>query len=148
MVNYFRKYSWIIIVMLCIIGGTIYYMVTGGSGFTMGTDSEKIGIVSGDTSLFIWYDDMESVNMVDIPEDFGTEVAAGTGNNTVYGSYKNDKYGLYTVYLYTKKQTQCIEIIHKDGVLLINDSSAKKTQSLYDTLISKTGLQTEQSAAD
>ena len=137
MVNSLRKNSWIIIVLLCIIGGTIYYMVTGGAGFTTGTDSEKIGIVSGDTSLFVWFDDMESVTMVDIPEDFGETVAGGNGHNTVYGTYKNEKYGTYNVYVYTK-QTQCIEIVHKDGVVLINDSSAKKTTSLYNTLIEKT----------
>ena len=142
MVNSLRKNSWIIIVLLCIVGGTIYYMVTGGPGFTMGTDTEKIGIVTGsqesNTSLFIYYDDMESVELIDTPESFGTAVSENAGHNTVYGTYKNDEYGTYDVYVYTKVE-QCVKVVYKDGVLLVNDSNKSKTNTLFKTLSEKSG---------
>lgn len=132
-----RKYSWIIIVALLFIGGTIYFRLAGGPGFAVGVDSEKIGIVYGEDSNFIMFSDMDSISLINKPE-LGEAVNAQEGNGTVYGTYKNDIYGTYELFIYNKS-SRCIEIRYKDGTLLLSDSNDKKTDALYIDIMKKSG---------
>lgn len=123
---------------LIVIGIVTVIMFTGNVQVELKQDSLKIG-ASGFAakSMEIAYDDIESV-------EYRNELSIGkrtwgVGSAAIQaGRFKNDSFGLYHLYSYTRCD-EYIVLKVEDGFVVMNQKDEKQTKELYEKMIKTIG---------
>lgn len=122
--------------IFCIVA--IFAMFTGGFQGTNGMvsyqmDGEKLGITFQDHApVFIPYEEIEDVEWRDT-FSMGDSIESGQWDGGWYGTYENEEYGKYQLYLYSDVGNYIV--IHSEqGVLVFNDSTEKSTRQAFQRL--------------
>lgn len=111
-------------------------MFTGKIETTLGDASMTVKATFNST-LTVNYDDIDTV-------EYRTEAVKGerlvgfASAKLLVGSFRNDEFGIYTRYTYTKDMP-CIVIKSGDKIFVISDSEEQKVKEIYDILCEKIG---------
>ena len=109
-------------------------MFTGKVEFTLGEDSLNISATFGG-KMEIEYSDIESVEFYDYAVD-GVRVAGFASAKLLYGTFRNDEFGVYTRYTYTNSDC-AIVITVGDEKIVIADVDDESTEELFDEIIER-----------
>ncbi len=103
------------------------------SKVTVTTDMQAVTIKSALERLVIDYDDMVKVEKVDSIK-IGSRVMGADLIKIYSGTFKNDEYGRYKLYIY-KDVKDYIVIEHEGGFVVFNQNSQDLTDQLYNAIL-------------
>ncbi len=128
-----KKALWISAVSVALIFAILAVItLTGKVVFTFDHDSLNIKASFGG-EMEIAYSDIESVEFYGSGVD-GTRVAGFASAKLLYGTFRNDEFGVYTRYTYTSSDC-AIVITVGDNKIVIADIDTESTKALYDKLL-------------
>ena len=130
-------------VLYAVIFLAAYYLITslvGDFSTSVKFDTNDTITISGPrkTSVTVAYEDIDSIELVTLG-DPGTAAGGGTSRSYYWGTWKNDEYGTYSLFV-SKKSSEAILIKTKDGkVILFNQQdnpTTSNTFKLFEDLLS------------
>ena len=130
-----KKAMWISIVSVSlVIAFAVILMVSGKVNFTFDEDSLNIKATFGG-KMEIEYSDIESVEFYDYAVD-GVRVAGFASAKLLYGTFRNDEFGVYTRYTYANSDC-AIVITVGDEKIVIADVDDESTEELFDKIVER-----------
>lgn len=138
----YDKESWkknkkiIIITAVAVTALIVILMLSGGIKFEFTDDSLKVKPSFGG-SIELEYSELKTAYIEYREEKVpGTRVMGYGSAKLLYGQFRNDEFGNYTRYTYTKGEASIV--IHTDdGIIVIADKTTEATRALYDELITR-----------
>lgn len=126
-----RNMVWILAVFLCF---TIYNVFfTDQIGIAPATDHLDISFPSRDAiTVTVPFSELTDVALEQI-SDFGELTAGGNSAGYRWGTWKNEKWGSYTLCTSTKHST-CLVMITADATYVLNLPRKEDTRALYAAL--------------
>ena len=126
--------------ILIVVGFTIYTMFAGGGGASLEFADDFLRLASPDKDTpfeySIRYDEIIAVETItkDMEFDLGEMVNGSQAKKLWCGTWKNDKYGEYTLYASPKFNTYSV-ITTTDDVIVMNVEGDETTASFTDAMI-------------
>ncbi|MBD5393165.1 MAG: hypothetical protein HDR71_02615 [Lachnospiraceae bacterium] len=129
------------LIMVAVITVVLALSLSENSGaVTYQINDEMLGITCLDKPpLFIYYEDILQIELVD-SLDLGEAIDIADWDSGWCGTYKNDDYGVYTLFAYSSC-SQFIVVHYSDGVLVFNFKKDKSTEKACENLMEHCGLQ-------
>ena len=126
----------IIITAIIVTALIVILMLSGGIKFEFTDDSLKVKPSFGG-SIELEYSELKTAYIEYREEKVpGTRVMGYGSAKLLYGQFRNDEFGNYTRYTYTKGEASIV--IHTDdGIIVIADKTTEATRALYDELITR-----------
>ncbi len=122
------------IIVVIIFAGVAVLMFTGNIDFRIGDDSLYIE-ADYYADLSVSYANIESIELVESFEG-GLRTNGYGSPRLAMGTFRNEEFGYYTRYTYTKQS--CAVILRRaNDVLLINCAEEADTRALYEALLAK-----------
>lgn len=133
--NMFGNKRNLIFIIVIFVGVTIYFIARNGSSpYSFSISDQTIKLAgSNDYSYSLPISSIKSMELTEI-DDYGEAVKDASDRSHICGTYRNDQFGQYDLWV-IKKISQVIVITDTDGhVLVINYENARSTQELYKAL--------------
>ena len=111
---------------------TINSLVNDSSAVMSQLGNDVIGIAGADQSMYIYYEDISSVDYIE-SLDPGMFVDGTETEDAYFATYQNDAYGQYQLFAY-KHPGVYIVIQHTGGIIVFNSSSVRDTEVCYQNL--------------
>ncbi len=105
------------------------------SKVTVTIDNQSVTIKSALERLVIDYDEMVKIEKVDSIKA-GSRVMGADLIKIYSGTFKNEEYGRYKLYIY-KNISDYIVIEYEDGFVVFNQDTNELTDQLYNTILEK-----------
>lgn len=133
-----RTRSFTILLLIAIfVFGTIQALSGRSGSVTAQMDSAMLGVLGSlEQPTFVSLDEITQVRLADTVS-FGECVAAEETQNTLSGLYKNDAFGVYTLYVYTKSGPYIVVSYGDGDTLVFNLKTEKQTRNFYEDLAEK-----------
>lgn len=126
----------VIISVVCVVLVVAVLMFVGSISFTLGDDALRIKTTFGGGTT-LRYSDLKGATVEYREEAIdGIRVMGYASMRLLYGQFRNDEFGNYVRYTYTKADAYVVIYLGED-VIVLADKTAELTKSLYDGLIDK-----------
>lgn len=124
------------IISIVVFFAVVAVMLLSHSSVELGDESFKASAVFV-APVEIAYDSVDSVTLLDRDElDLGEKTSGFSNFFTIAGSYINDEYGLYDVYLDKSNDANCILVNYqKVGYVVFSTGDPEETNSIYEELL-------------
>ena len=122
------------IVLILIVGATLYSMFGGNSGSSL--DMREDGITLSGPGEFTVSVEFADVASIEFREEFdrGNCIDGGSEKSYSYGTWENEEFGTYTLHVLTKVEA-CIVMTETDGdIVVFNIESADTTKAFTENL--------------
>lgn len=121
-------------VAVILVLAVVILMFVGKLSFVFGEESLEIGTTFG-AGMEIKYSDIDSVRLAEDGVD-GIRVGGFASSTLLFGMFKNDEFGVYTRYTYTKCDSAVV-IISRGEEIVISDADDESTKALYEMILQR-----------
>lgn len=133
--RYWKKnYLWTIAILAVVI--VVGLFRESGFVVTPGDDALVITMPEGE-SIVVPYGDVESVAMEERP-DYGECLQGSDSGKTLYGTWKNDLWGEYTLCV-GEENEDCVVLAADGKTVVFSGNSDAETEQLYQYLLEQCG---------
>ena len=118
---------------------TLFSTFSSQSALTVACDDTRIGIAySNGEAREIDYEDIVKIDLLD-HLDLGEAVSAQDSKKFIVGKYKNEKYGIYSLYGFLASD-KYIQINTNEEVIILNQATTAMTEKFYKEILDKKRL--------
>jgi len=125
-----KRLLWIVAIV------AVFITLFGHTSAAISVSSIEKGISLTDPQGGVYevlYEDIELIQLIELPENYGTCIEGETDKGFSYGSWKNDAWGTYSLCVRNSVR-EAIFISQKNGVLVFNYEGTTSTESFYQEL--------------
>lgn len=115
----------------------VFLALFGSRSATIAVSSIEKGIslTGPDGGVYeVFYADIEIIQLIELPENYGTCIDGGIDKGFSYGLWENDEWGTYSLCVRNSVR-QAILISQKGNVLVFNYEGITSTESFYHALL-------------